>query len=168
VRVCDGEIVTGVLPPVAKYPAPLTATWETATWELPVLVTLTFCEGEDVPVVTLPKLRLAGLTARAYVAAIPEPVRVTGMAEVDALLTMEMVPETAPTAAGRKLAVIVARCPALTFKGSENPLKANAVEPVAVTCVMLKAADPELVTINTCDSLVPTGSFPKLRELELS
>ena len=101
-------------------------------------------------------------------AAIPEPVRATGMAEMDALLTMEMVPETAPTDAGRKLAVIVVFCPALMFIGSENPLKANAVEPVAVTCVMLRVAEPELVIVNTCDSLVPTGSFPKLSELELS
>ena len=66
-------------------------------------------------------------------AAIPEPVRVTGMAEVDALLTMEIVPVTVPTEAGRKLAVIVAFCPALTLMGNDNPPTVNAVEPDAVT-----------------------------------
>lgn len=64
VRVCDGESVTGVLPPVTEYPVPLTAICEIPTLEFPVLVTVTFCEEEDVPVVTLPKLRLVGLTFR--------------------------------------------------------------------------------------------------------
>ena len=62
VRVCDGESVTGALPPVAEYPVPLTEICEIPTLELPVLVTATFCEVEDVPVVTLPKFRLVGLT----------------------------------------------------------------------------------------------------------
>jgi len=56
--------VTGVLPPVTEYPVPLTAICEIPTLEFPVLVTVTFCEEEDVPVVTLPKLRLVGLTFR--------------------------------------------------------------------------------------------------------
>jgi hypothetical protein len=65
-------------------------------------------------------------------AAVPEPLRVTEVGEVDALLTMEILPEAEPTAAGRKFAVIVIFCPALTFKGSENPLTVNAVDPDAV------------------------------------
>ena len=141
---------------------------EIATLEFPVSVMTTFCAAAEFPVVTLPKLRLAGLMPKVKVAAIPVPLRLTDVGEVAALLTMEMVPETAPTVAGRKLVVIVVFCPTLTFKGSVNPLKANAVEPVAVTCVMLRAVEPEFVIINTCDSLVPTGSFPKPRELELS
>jgi hypothetical protein len=44
---------------------------------------------------------------------------------------MEMLPETEPTDAGRKFAVMVAFCPALTLKGSENPLTVNAVDPDA-------------------------------------
>src|SRR5437762_8846582 len=52
VRVCDGESVTGALPPVTEYPVPLTAICEIPTLELPVFVTATFCEVDDVPVVT--------------------------------------------------------------------------------------------------------------------
>ena len=62
VRVCEGESVTGALPPVSEYPIPPTEICEIPTLELPVLVTATFCEVEDVPVVTLPKFRLVGLT----------------------------------------------------------------------------------------------------------
>ena len=62
VRVCDGESVTGALPPVTEYPVPLTEICEIPTLELPVLVTATFCEVEDVPIVTLPKFKLVALT----------------------------------------------------------------------------------------------------------
>ena len=61
---------------------------------------VTFCGGEEVPVVTLPKFKLAGLKPRLRVAAIPVPVRPTEAGEVGALLTMEMLPDAAPTAAG--------------------------------------------------------------------
>jgi len=71
-----------------------------ATFELPVFVMVTFCEGEEVPVVILPKLRLVGLIPSVKVAAIAVPVRVTGVGEVGALLTMERFPDTPPTAVG--------------------------------------------------------------------
>ena len=84
------------------------------------------------PVVTLPKLKLAGLMLRMKVAAIPVPLRLTELGEVGALLTMEMLPDAEPTTVGRKPTVIVVCCPAFTFKGSEKPPTLNA-EPVAVT-----------------------------------
>ena len=59
------------------------------------------------PVVTLPKLKLAGLMLRTKVAAIPVPLRVTELGEVGALLTMETLPDAAPATVGRKVAVIV-------------------------------------------------------------
>jgi len=88
--------------------------------------------------------------------------------ELVALLAMEMVPEAAPTDAGKKFAVTVVFCPALTLKGNENPLTVNAVEPDAASCVMLRVAEPVLVMIRVCDKFVPIGVFPKLRELELT
>ena len=103
-----------------------------ATFELPVFVMVTLCEAEEVFVVTLPKLRLVGLIPSVKVAAIPVPVRLTGVGEVGALLTMEMLPEAAPTAVGRNPTVIVVCCPAVTFKGSENPLTLK-TEPVSFT-----------------------------------
>ena len=43
---------------------PLAAIWEICTLELPVLVIVTFCVTEEVPVVTFPKLKLGGLMPR--------------------------------------------------------------------------------------------------------
>jgi hypothetical protein len=47
------------------------------------------------------------------------------------LLTIEMLPETVPTAVGRKATVIVVCCPAFTLRGSVNPLALKA-EPVTL------------------------------------
>jgi hypothetical protein len=102
------------------------------TLELPVLVIVTFCVGEEVPVVTLPKLRpVVGLMPRVRTAAILVPLRGTEVGEVGALLTIEMLPDTVPTAVGRKATVIVVCCPAFTLKGNNNPLTLKP-EPLAV------------------------------------
>ena len=82
----------------------------------------TFCAAAEVPVVTLPKLRLAGLMPKVKVAAIPVPLRLTDVGEVAALLTIEMLPGAGPTPGATKTTVIVVCCPAATFNGSENPL----------------------------------------------
>ena len=105
-----------------------------ATLEFPVLVIVTFCVGEEVPVVTFPKLKPAvGLIPRVRVAAIPVPLRATEVGEVGALLTMEMLPDTGPAAVGRNATVIVVCCPAFTFKGNEYPLAVKKADPVSVT-----------------------------------
>jgi hypothetical protein len=102
------------------------------TLELPVLVIVTFCVGEEVPVVTFPKLRpVDGLMPRVRTAAMLVPLRGTDVGDVGALLTMEMLPETVPTVVGRKAAVIVVCCPAFTLSGNENPLTLKP-DPVAV------------------------------------
>jgi hypothetical protein len=54
---------------------------------------------------------------------VPVPLRLTEVGEVGALLTIEMLPDAAPIDVGRKATVIVACCPALTLKGSENILR---------------------------------------------
>ena len=56
--------------------------------------------GEDVPVVTFPKLKLVGLMPRVRIAAIPVPLRATEVGEVGTLLTIEMLPDAVPTAVG--------------------------------------------------------------------
>jgi len=53
--------------------------------------------------------------------------------EVGALLTIEMLPDTAPTVVGRNATVIMVCCPAFTFKGRENPLVLNELEPDGFT-----------------------------------
>lgn len=131
-RFCDGERVTGALPPVIVKPDTPKFICEIVTFELPVFVMVIFCVGEEVPVVTLPKLRLAGLMPSVRVAAIPVPVRATEVGEVGALLVIEMLPEAGPTAVGRKATVIVVCCPAFTLSGSVNPLTVKKADPVSV------------------------------------
>ena len=164
---CDGDSVTGALPPDIRKPAPLRVICEIVTLELPVSVMVTFCAAEDVPVVTLPKLKLVGFMPRVKVAAIPVPLRLTEVGEVGALLTIVRLPDTVPTAVGRKVTVIVVCCPGLTFRGREYPLTLKA-EPDSVTCVMPNVTEPVFVMIRICDRLLPTTAFPKFMEVELT
>ena len=92
--------------PLALKPAPEVLTAEMVTLEFPVFVTVTFCELL-LPTFTFPKLRLEGLMPRVRVAAIPEPLRLTEVGEVGALLTIEMLPEAVPTNVGAKAAVML-------------------------------------------------------------
>ena len=85
---------------------------------MPVFVIVRSCRAEEAFVVTLPKLKLAGLIPKVRVAAIPVPLRPTEVGEVGALLTMGMLPEAAPTEVGRKATAIVVWFPTFTFNGS--------------------------------------------------
>ncbi len=164
VRLCKGDSVTGALPPVMEYPA-LKVIDEIVTLAFPVLVIVTVCAAEEVPVVMLPKLRLGGLMLSVRTAATPEPLRGTGVGEVGALLTMEIVPDTGPTTVGTNAAVMVVCCPAFTLSGSEKPLTLKA-ETDTFICVMIKVAVPVLVMIKGWEVVVPTTSlFPKLIEV---
>ena len=68
---------------------------------------VTFCVAEVVPVRTLPKARLVGLMPNVSVAAMPDPLSPTEVGDAGALLTMETLPDTAPTAVGKKATVMV-------------------------------------------------------------
>ena len=140
---------------------------EIVTLALPVLVMVAVCGAEEVPVVMLPKLRFVGLMLRVYIAAIPEPLRLTDVGEVGALLTMEMLPDTELTTVGANATVTVVCCPAFTLNGSEKPLTLKD-EADAFICVMLNVAVPVLVMIKAWEAVVPTTSFPKLIEVELT
>jgi len=158
VRFCAGESVTGVLPPASKKPAPFAVICEMVTLEFPVLVIVTFWVAEVVPVVMLPKLKLVGLMPRVSVAAIPVPVKLTVLGDVGALFTIEMLPEAVPTDVGRKSTLIVVLCPALMFKGKENPLTEKPA-PEAVSWVMVRVAFPVLVMIKVWDRLLLTTTL---------
>src|SRR5207302_9646325 len=101
------------------------------------------------------------------VAAIPVPLRVTELGEEGALLTMERLPDTVPTAVGRKATVIVVCCPAFTLKGSESPVTVKAAEPVSVPRVIVKVAVAAYLMMSGRDDLTSTTSFPKLIGLGL-
>ena len=111
-----------------------------------MLVTVTVSAGDNVPMVTLPKLRLVGLMPSVKVAATAEPLTLTELGEVGALLTIEMLPDAVPADAGLNVTVMVSFCPALTLEGNENPLALNPA-PVTLIWLIVKVAVPVLVMI---------------------
>lgn len=96
---CPTASVTGTLAPVTANPVPLAAICETATEELPELVSVTSCV-EVLPALTLPKLRLLGLTDSVCVDARLLPLRATVAGEFAALLTSDKLPVTVPADCG--------------------------------------------------------------------
>jgi hypothetical protein len=110
--------------PLALNPAPELVILEIVTFEFPVFVTVMFCELL-LPTLTFPKLRLVGLTPRVRVAATPEPLRLTDVGEVGALLTIEMFPITLAVAAGVNTALNVALFPTGIVTGVARPLTLN-------------------------------------------
>src|SRR5438046_6219416 len=84
------------------------------TLEWPGLWMGTACVADDVPVLTLPKLRLVGLMLNVWVAATAEPLRLTELGDVGALLTIERLPDTVPADVGLNVTVTVVSCQAKT------------------------------------------------------
>jgi hypothetical protein len=140
---------------------------EIVTLELPVFVIVTLRVAEDVPVVTLPKLRLVGLMLSVRVAAIPVPLRLTEVGEVGALLTIEMLPVAGPATVGRKANVIVVCCPAFKFNGNVKPLTLKA-EPDSAIWLIFNVAFPVFLMIKAWDNVLPATTFPKLMDVELT
>src|SRR5215471_14826932 len=81
------------------------------------------------PTLTLPKLRLVGLTLRRTLPPVltPVPERETVAGELVALLTTERLPVTLPVVEGVKVTLKVAVWPAVKVNGNESPLKLNPV-----------------------------------------
>ena len=96
---CFGFSVTGKVAPDTVKPVPDTVAALIVNGPVPLEARVTDCVEEE-STVTLPKLKPAGLMPRVKVAAIPVPVRPTAVGELGALLTIEMLPDTAPTAVG--------------------------------------------------------------------
>ncbi len=89
--------VIGVARPEMPKPLPVTLAILMVTFELPVLVSLTFAELLW-PTVVLPKFQVAGEMERPACAPVPE--RATETVGSEASLVMVMVPEAAPEAVG--------------------------------------------------------------------
>jgi hypothetical protein len=104
--------------PLTLNSPPGALTVEIVTFEFPVFVNDTVCVVL-LPTVTLLKFRLVELAVKVKVAATPVPVKLMAVGELGALLTIDILPDAAPTTVGRKATVIVAFAPALRFKGSE-------------------------------------------------
>ncbi len=101
---CDGLIVVGVGTPLVVKPAPAEVTLEIFAAAFPVFVKM-ICFSADVPVATVPKLRLAVFAVNwPVVAVVPLPLRETPIVGfVGSLLVMLRVPVALPAAVGEKL-----------------------------------------------------------------
>jgi hypothetical protein len=96
---CVGVRVAGVPAPLRLNPVPEAAMLETVTLTFPVLVTVSVCVAE-VPVFTLPKLRLVALNESAGVAATPVPLNGITAGLLGALLSTDTLPLAEPAEAG--------------------------------------------------------------------
>ena len=119
VMLCDGESVTADAPDNDKF-APVRASCEIATLELPVFVIVTLREAV-LPTLTLPKLTLLGFTARLKPAATPAPLSAMAEGGLVASLTRDKLPVEAPADFGLNCTLKVAVLPALNIIGRTRP-----------------------------------------------
>ena len=125
---------------------------------MPVFVRVTFCELL-LPTLTVPKLKLVGLTVSWNVAATPVPLRAMAVGEFGALLTSDTLPVTLPVVLGAKVTLKMADWPTARVKGKVSPLVLKPA-PVTVACEMVRLAVPELVKVTLCEAVVPTRTLP--------
>lgn len=113
---------------------------------------------------TFPKLMLEGITEICGCTPVPLSEMVAG--ELVAVLTTLMLPDTAPVAAGAKLAVSGKLWPAASVTPPEKPVTLNPA-PVAATCAMLTLPVPVLVKVMAFEAELPNNVLPKLKLLAL-
>ena len=104
VAVAPAASVAGVFKPLTLKPEPLAAICEMVSVAVPVFVSVKFCDFVWFSM-TLPKLKLAGVTLRPAWAPVPPSVIVSG--EPFALLVTTTEPVTLPAAVGAKLTLRV-------------------------------------------------------------
>ena len=97
----------------------------------------------ELPVFTLPKLRLVELSEIAAVAATPVPVNGKLAGEVGALLRTETPPETFPADCGANCTLNVLEDPGLIDSGSPTELAEKPL-PVTLNCEIASTALPLL------------------------
>jgi hypothetical protein len=101
---------------------------------------------EEVPVFTLPKLRLDELKESVFVDATPVPLRATVDGEFGALLTILTVPLREPAVVGANTPLKVTLLPAATVLGSVIPLTENPAA-LMLTWEIVKEAAPVFVIV---------------------
>src|SRR3984893_7068029 len=138
---CEGDSVTGDPPDKVKF-APVKASLETATLELPVFVIVTLREAV-LPTLTFPKLILEGFTARLNPAARPAPLKAMAEGGLEASLTRDKLPVEGPADLGGNCTLKAAALPALRVIGSGSP-EALKPAPVIFAAVITTGTVPGL------------------------
>lgn len=158
--VCAGVSVRPAAAPLLLNPAPETTTLESVTFEFPVFVKVTFSELL-LFTFTLPKLRLVGLTPNRTDAATPAPLSGSVSVGFEALLTMEIEPDSLATTVGANAALNVALPPAAIVRGTVSPEILNPV-PVTAAFEIVTLLLPVLLMRMDCVFVCPVTTFPKL------
>src|SRR5262249_54699716 len=105
----------------------------------------------DVPVCTLPKLRVAGFGLRVPGGKTPVPVSATAKLGFDPFEVIERLPLKLPADEGVNVKVKVVLRPAFRVRGRVRPLRLKP-GPVIVACEIVRVDPPELVSV--CDKLL--------------
>ena len=140
---CEGDSVTGDPPDKVKF-APVKASLEIATLELPVFVIVTLREAV-LPTLTFPKLTLEGFTARLSPAATPAPLRAIADGGLEASLTRDKLPVEGPADLGSNCTLKAIALPALSVIGRGRP-EALKPAPEIFAAVIVTGAVPGLET----------------------
>ena len=138
---CDGDSVTGDPPDKDKF-APVKASLEIATLELPVFVIVTLREAV-LPTLTFPKLTLAGFTARLNPAATPVPLKTMAEGGLEASLMRDKLPVEGPADLGSNCTLKAVALPALSVIGRGRP-EAPKPAPEIFAAVIVTGAVPGL------------------------
>ncbi len=155
---CPGGRVIGKVSPLMVKPTPVALPCTMVKLAEPELVKVRFCRPV-LPMSTLPKLALGGVTKSC--GCTPVPLRATVLGEMGALLSSERLPDTLPVAVGANCTLSVLDCPGGRVSGKVNPLMVK-LAPVALACAMVRLAVPELVKVRFCRPVLPTSTLPRL------
>ncbi len=79
------------------------------------------------------------------------------------MLAMEMFPDWLPAEAGPNATVKLPLCPGVSVKAPEDPAVLKP-DPAAVMLETVRFAVPELDTVMSCESVLPTITLPKFTE----
>jgi hypothetical protein len=100
---------------------------------------------DELPSLTLPKLRLFVLKDSVCVDAIPVPLNAIVLGEFGALLTIDALPETVPAEVGENCKLNVLDCPAPKTIGKFSEPVPNPL-PATLTCEIVSVPVPLLLT----------------------
>src|SRR5580700_2239212 len=155
---CPAESFKGVATLLMEKPLPLTLTREMVRLLLPVLLSLRVFELLS-PMITAPKLALAGVADKRPSAPIPlSPIVRLGS---EALLAIAIPPAASPAASGAKRASRFMLCPAESFKGVATLLMEKPL-PLTLMREMVRLLFPVLLSLRVFELLSPMITAPKL------
>lgn len=129
------------------------------TLEFPAFVSVTL-STLLFPTATFPKFKLEALAERSDVAAMPVPLKVTVLGELEMSLITDTVPDKAPAVFGEKMMLNVACFPAGIVRGNERPVIVTPAAAV-LACVTVRVAPPPFEIVTDCVAVSPIATEPK-------